>query len=377
MKTQALLILPILALLSCKQDSADGSNEKNTQVSTETLVTGYEIIWGMDFLPDSSLIFTEKKGEIYHKKGDNITRLTGFPDVFTRNQGGLLDVSVHPEYKNNGWIYASYSAEGDGGYARLVVVRFKIANGAVNDMETIFSTDASNSWYGHYGSRIVFDVGNFLFLSIGEGGSTSYAGPDKKNNNAQELDSPWGKIHRLRDDGSIPDDNPVFEGESGPTSIWSYGHRNPQGMAFHPETGELWISEHGPKGGDELNIVKKGANYGWPDYSLGVNYDGTTISQGHAAEGITEPVFSWDPSIGTCAITFVPGNDFDFPEGNLLVAGLVTKTLHRCIIEDGKVTETEPLLDNLDRIRDVAQAPDGSIYVSAENPGRIIRITPE
>jgi glucose/arabinose dehydrogenase len=369
----------ILLMFACNQEKVDNSSqyENSPEIRMETYVSGYEIIWGMDFLPDSTLIFTEKKGNIYRKDGDNITMLSGFPEVLAKSQGGLLDVKVHPNYADNGWIYASYSAEGTSGNGQLNLIRFRINEDQVTNVETIFSTDASNSWNGHYGSRIMFDKESHLFLSIGEGGNTTYAGPNKKNNNALELNSPWGKIHRLNDDGTIPGDNPVFESNNEPTSVWSYGHRNPQGMDFHPATGELWISEHGPKGGDELNIVRSKANYGWPDYSLGTNYDGTEISGDHTAQGITEPVFSWIPSIGTCGMTFISGSDFDFLEGNLLVSGLVTESLHRCVVSNGKVTEMEPLLKDVGRVRDVAQAPDGSIYVSVENPGRIIRITPE
>ncbi len=371
-----LLMFLFMFILSCKDDKDNSLQDKTLpEIRTEVLITGYEVIWGMDFLPDSSLIFTERKGNIYRKSGEKITRLTGFPDVMSRNQGGLMDVKVHPEYNDNGWIYATYSAEGVSGNGELRLVRFRINNDLVTNLEPVFTTDASNSWNGHYGSRIEFR-GNYLFLSIGEGGSTTYAGPEKKNNNAQVLNSPWGKIHRLMDDGKIPSDNPVYQGSGTPSSVWSYGHRNPQGMAFNPATGDLWASEHGPRGGDELNIISKNANYGWPDYSLGKNYDGTTISQDHAAEGITQPAFSWTPSIGTCGMTFISGSDFDFLEGNLLVSGLVSKSLHRCVISDGKVTEAAPVLDNVGRVRDVAQAPDGSIYVSVENPGRIIRLMP-
>lgn len=371
------IIFISVLIMSCNNQATGDQSEKNqesTGINTRTILSGYEIIWGMDFLPGGDLIFTEKQGSLYRKSGETVTKISGFPEVLDENQGGLLDVRVHPGYSENGWIYASFSAPTDGGKGQLRLVRFKIANDQVSTLENIFSTDASNTWHGHYGSRIEFDGKNHLYLSIGEGGNTSYAGPNKKNNNAQDLKSPWGKIHRLMDDGSIPADNPVFEGNTGPTSVYSYGHRNPQGLAINPRTNELWITEHGPKGGDEINVVAKGANYGWPDYSLGVNYDGTPISKGHKAEGITEPVFSWTPSNGTCGIAFVTGGKFGEMEGDLLVCGLVTEKLHRVEIRDGKITEKDPLLNREGRVRDVAIAPDGSIYVSVENPGRIIQI---
>ncbi len=380
-----LVKLFIFTAMGVFQACADNNTSEDTTLDmvdstgfrTETILTGYEIIWGMDFLPGGDLIFTEKKGNIYRKSGENVTQLKGFPKVLDKEQGGLLDVRVHPNYAENGWIYASFSEEAEGGNGQLRLIRFKITNDQISNIENIFVNDATNSWHGHYGSRIEFDSENHLYLSVGEGGNTTYAGPNAKNRNAQDLKSPWGKIHRLMDDGSIPADNPVFEGNTGPTSIYSYGHRNPQGMMMHPSGKELWINEHGPKGGDEINIVSKGANYGWPMYSIGVNYDGTTISQGHNAKGITEPVFTWTPSIGSCGMTFIKGSKFPSLLGNLLVSGLVTGKLHRCVINDGKVTEAEPLLSNQGRVRDVAEAPDGSIYVSVENPGRVIQIIPE
>lgn len=366
-----LFILNLGLLLSCNREPEAASG-----IKSETILTGYEIIWGMDFLPDSDLIFTEKRGKVYRKHGEIITEISGFPEVRDNNQGGLLDVRVHPDYSDNGWIYASYSATGTNGKGQLRLIRFKITGNRVTDIGNIFSTDESNEWNGHYGSRIEFDKENHLYLTIGEGGSGTRGGPNTTNNNAQELNSAWGKIHRLLDDGGIPPDNPVFPGNSEPTSVYSYGSRNAQGLAMHPETGELWQSEHGPKGGDEINLIIKGANYGWPEYSYGDNYDGSQIPSNHG-DGMTEPLFTWTPSIAACGIAFITSDSFGSMKGSLLVAGLVSKNLHRVVISGNKISEEEPLLSNAGRVRDVAQAPDGSIYVSVENPGRIIQITPE
>jgi aldose sugar dehydrogenase len=367
-----ILILIILILPTC--NTVKGP-ETAPGISTETIITGFEIIWGMDFLPGGELIFTERQGKVYRKDGETVTELNGFPEVRDKNQGGLLDIRIHPRYSENGWIYSSFSATGSNGKGELRLVRFRIDDNRIIDLENIFTTDASNEWNGHYGSRIEFDSENHLYLSIGEGGPGSRGGPNTNNNNAQDLKSAWGKIHRLMDDGSIPPDNPVLSGNE-PTSVWSYGHRNGQGLMIHPETGELWMTEHGPKGGDEINIVIKGSNYGWPMYSYGDNYNGSSIPSTHV-EGTTPPVYTWTPSIGVCGITFVTGDLFSSFNGNLLVTGLVSKNLHRCVITGNKVTEAEPLLSDVGRVRDVALAPDGSIYVSVEDPGRIIRITPE
>jgi len=374
-KMLILLTLSLLFVHSCTKEPA-GTQTEDPTVNIETILTGYEIIWGMDFLPDGDLIFTEKRGKVYRKSGETITEITGFPAVLSSGQGGLLDISVHPDYSNNGWIYASYAASNPGGGAQLKLIRFKITNNQVQNIENIFSTNGSNTWYGHYGSRIVFDNNKYLFLSVGEGGTNSYGGPNATNKNAQDPKSSWGKIHRLKDDGTIPAENPVLTGNTGPTSVYSYGHRNPQGLILHPETGEIWETEHGPKGGDEVNIIIKGANYGWPVYSIGVNYDGAPISSGHIAAGITPPLYTWTPSIGICGMTFITSDKFKSWKGNLLVTGLASHKLYRCVVNNNKITEEFVLLSE-GRVRNVVQAPDGSIYVSVENPGRIIQILPQ
>jgi aldose sugar dehydrogenase len=368
------LILNLIVLHSC--NNTKGEPEAASGIKTQTILTGYGIIWGMDFLPDGDLIFTEKRGKVYLKNGETVTEISGFPEVRDNGQGGLLDIRVHPQYSENGWIYASYAATGSNGKGQLRLIRFKIPGNRVTNIENIFSTDESNEWNGHYGSRIEFYKQNHLYLSVGEGGPGTRGGPGTVNNNAQNLKSAWGKIHRVMDDGRIPPDNPVFPGNNEPTSVFSYGHRNPQGLAMNPETNELWEAEHGPKGGDEINIINKGVNYGWPMYSYGDNYDGSPIPSAHG-EGTTEPLFTWNPSIATCGITFITSDRFGSFKGSLLVTGLVSRDLHRCVISGNKITEAEPLLSNVGRVRDVAQAPDGSIYVSVENPGRIIQILPE
>ncbi len=376
-KILPVLVFSIFSIISCNKETNEEILPEAPLVKTETIITGYEIIWGMDFLPNGDLIFGEKRGKLYKKSNESVTEITGFPQVLSSGQGGLLDIRAHPDYSTNRWIYASYAAQKPEGGGELRLVRFKITNNQVQNLETIFTTNGSNTWFGHYGSRIVFDEDNYLFLSVGEGGSSSYGGPNTGNNNALNPKSNWGKIHRLDDGGSIPADNPVIPGNDFLTSIYSCGHRNPQGLAIHPETGELWETEHGPRGGDEVNIIVKGANYGWPAYSEGVNYDGTSVSSSHNAEEIKAPVHFWTPSIGISGMVFITGEKFGNLEGNLLVGGLVSQKVHRCVIEENTVTEAEPLLSNQGRVRNIVQGPDGSIYVSVENPGRIIQIQPK
>jgi glucose/arabinose dehydrogenase len=210
-------------------------------------------------------------------------------------------------------------------------------------------------------------------LSIGEGPSTG-GGSANTNKNASDLNSPWGKIHRFNSDGSIPSNNPSFNGTI--NSIFTIGHRNPQGLTLNPKTGDVWESEHGPMGGDEINIISSKSNYGWPALSLGKNYDGSTISKNHDAEGIQKPVYAFIPSIGTCGITFINGTKFKSWSGDLIVSGLASQKLHRCIVKDNQIIKEEIILKDSGRIRNVIQGPDESLYVSVEGPGRIIKITP-
>ncbi len=369
--------LVVLVLTSCakKTTSTPVEDTNPPQLSISALVTGYEIIWGMDFLPNGDLVFTEKRGKMYRYSNGVVTELTGFPAVRSNGQGGLMDVRVHPDYSSNGWIYASYAATATNGSGELRVVRFKIAGTAIQNVETIFQTGGGNTWNGHYGSRLVFDNNRLLYISVGEGGTGSYAGPNASNRNSSNTASPWGKIHRVTATGAVPADNPVLPGQTSAGTIFAYGIRNPQGMILNPITGGIWESEHGPKGGDEINIIASGSNYGWPFYSLGMNYDNTTISQGHTAAGINAPIFSWTPSIGVAGIAFITSNSFKSWKGNLLAGGLASQRLYRCIINGNSITSAETVEGVNGRVRHVGQAPDGTIYVAVEGPGRILKIT--
>ncbi len=344
------------------------------QLTISTLLTGYEIIWGFDFLPNGDLLFTEKRGKIYRHSNGVTTELSGFPSVRNTGQGGLLDLRVHPDYASNGWVYASYAATTADGSSDLRLVRFKVSGSTIQNIETIFQAGGGNTWSGHYGSRIAFDASRMLYLSVGEGGSGSYGGPSASNRNASNTASNWGKIHRMTATGGIPSDNPVLPGQTTASTLFAYGIRNPQGLIIQPVTGAIWESEHGPKGGDEINLIARGANYGWPFYSLGVNYDNSVISQGHTAPGIVAPLFSWTPSIGVSGISFITHDSFRSWKGQLLVGALASQRLYRCVLNGTSISAAE-VVDGINgRVRHVAQAPDGSIYVSVEGPGRIVQI---
>jgi glucose/arabinose dehydrogenase len=365
-----------LLLVACNKKTTPPPIDTTTppQLSISTLLTGYEIIWGFDFLPSGDLLFTEKRGRIYRYSSGVITELTGFPAVRNSGQGGLLDIRVHPDYASNGWVYACYAANATDGSGELRLIRFKIVGASIQNVENIFSTGGGNTWSGHYGSRIAFDANRVLYLSVGEGGTGSYGGPAASNRNSSNTASAWGKIHRMTATGGIPSDNPVLPGQTSPSTIFAYGIRNPQGMIVHPTTGAIWESEHGPKGGDEINLITRGSNYGWPFYSLGTNYDNTTISQGHTAPGITAPIFSWTPSVGVSGMAFIAHNSFKGWKGNLLVGGLAAQKLYRCVVSGTSISEAA-IVDGISgRVRHVAQAPSGSVYVAIEGPGRIVEI---
>lgn len=370
-------------IFSCTSSKKEGTIEDTSQmtmeptVKTVPLISGYEVIWGMDFLPNGDLLFTEKKGKLHRKSGDKITEITGLPVINTSGQGGLLDVRVSPQYNSNGWIFISYAGNHPGGGGSFHLMRFKLVNDQITDSKILLSSNSANTMTGHYGSRIDFDEAGNLFVSVGEGGATSYGGANSPNKNAQDINSTWGKVHRITQDGGIPAGNPVLPGNTTPTTVYSYGHRNPQGLVYNPFTKDIWEAEHGPKGGDEVNIIKAGSNYGWPLVSYGVNYDDKPVSASPTMTGVTDPVHNWVPSIGACGMAFITDKKFKSWTGNLLVGGLALQYLARLEIKDNKVVKEHKLLDKVGRIRHVRQAPDGSIYVSIEGPGRIVRLVAE
>jgi glucose/arabinose dehydrogenase len=369
-------VLITTQLVSCKKNVPSPPIDNTTlpQLSISTVLTGYEIIWGFDFLPNGDLLFTEKRGKVYRHSNGVVTELTGFPAVRNSGQGGLLDIRVHPDYASNGWVYACYAANATDGSGELRLIRFKIAGTAIQSVENIFTTGGGNTWSGHYGSRIAFDANRMLYLSLGEGGTGSYGGPTASNRNSSNTSSAWGKIHRLTAEGGIPLDNPILPGQTSASTLFAYGVRNPQGMTIHPTTGAVWESEHGPKGGDEINIITRAANYGWPFYSLGTNYDNTVISQGHTATGIVAPIFSWTPSVGVSGMAFITHNSFKAWKGSLLVGALVAQKLYRCVVSGTSISEAAIVEGISGRVRHVAQALNGSVYVAIEGPGRIIEI---
>ncbi|TCK66690.1 glucose/arabinose dehydrogenase [Winogradskyella wandonensis] len=350
------------------ESSIEAQAATNVNYKAETVVPDLSIPWGFVFLPDGAILVTEKTGELIHFKEGKKTQIEGLPEVYVRGQGGLLDIELHPDYSSNGWIYithASTDGEGDGGNTALI--RAKLEGNKLTNVERLYKAGPNSKRGQHFGSRIEFDNDGYLYFSIGDRGN--------RDENPQDITRDCGKIYRLNDDGSIPKDNPFVDTENAKTAIFSYGHRNPQGMAKHPTTGKIWVNEHGPKGGDEINIVQKGKNFGWPVISYGVNYSGTRFTDITAKEGMEQPLFYWVPSIAPSGMAFVTSDKYPDWNGNVLVGSLKFEYLERLVLENNKVVKREKLLEGMGRVRDVHEGPDGFIYVAIENKG-IVKIVP-
>lgn len=338
----------------------------------EVVADGLEVPWGMAFLPEGGLLVTDRNGTMYHISEDGTsTEIKGVPEVLNDGQGGLLDVELHPGFSDNRLVYISYSIfkeEEDELLSTTAVARARLQGNSLEGLEVIFEALPYAHTRHHYGCRLEFDSQGYLFFSVGDRGN--------RDRNPQTLDNHCGKIHRLHDDGSIPDDNPFVDAEGALSSIYSYGHRNPQGVILHPESGEIWTHEHGPRGGDEINVIRPGLNYGWPVISYGINYDGTIFTSLTEKEGMEQPLHYWVPSIAACGMDFVTGEVFTPWKNSLLVGSLKYEYLHRCEVVNGKVVSEEMLLKNIGRVRNVKVGLDGRIYVAVEEPGIIYRMVP-
>jgi glucose/arabinose dehydrogenase len=345
-------------------------------IRVETVADGLEHPWGIEMLPDGRMLVTERPGRlrIVAPDGTLSEPLEGVPDVDARGQGGLLDVALDPDFPANRLVYMSYAEPGEGGNSTAVARAALSQDGAsLTDLQVIFSQKPKLPSDKHFGSRLVFDGKGHLFVTLGERSEAQF------REQAQDLGSHLGKIVRIRPDGSVPDDNP-FVGQAGALpEIWSYGHRNVQAAELHPETGQLWEIEHGPRGGDEVNIAEPGANYGWPVVTHGVNYDGTPVGTGRQRQGgMVDPLYTWTPVIAPSGMIFYTGAAFPEWRGDLFVGGLRATSLVRLELDGGRIAHEERLLEDLDkRIRDVTQGPDGTLYIlTDEDNGEVLRLSP-
>ncbi len=358
------LVIPALA--------KEGIQTERHRLQAEIVVDGLNHPWSLAFLPNGEMLVTERAGYLRHidEHGRlDPTPVAGLPRIQQHGQGGLLDVVLHPQFSENKWVYFSYAEPGQDGYG-TAVARGVLQENSLHNVEVIFRLEPKTGTRHHFGSRLVFDQQGELFITLGDRG-------DKAR--AQDLNDHAGSLIRLHADGAIPRDNP-FVGRAGvKPEIYSYGHRNIQGAALHPTTGRLWIHEHGPQGGDEINIPQAGINYGWPVITYGVNYViGTQIGEGTHKPGMAQPVYYWVPSIAPSGMAFYSAGRFSHWQGNLFVGSLKFQQLVRLELDGEKVTHEERLLTGLyGRIRDVRQGPDGLIYLltDADN-GKLIRLRP-
>ena len=368
----SLITVAFITFAACAQQTESevkAETPASLNYTTEIVVPDLNIPWGMTFLPDNSMLITEKSGELIHFKNGSKTLIEGVPEVYVRGQGGLLDIELHPNYKDNGWIYLSHSSkEGGGDGGNTAITRAKLDDNILVEKEVIYKAGSNTKKGQHWGSRIAFDDAGYLYFSIGDRGN--------RDVNPQDITRDCGKIYRLNDDGSIPNDNPFINETDTKTGIYSYGHRNPQGMTKNPFTGAIWVNEHGPQGGDEINIIEKGKNFGWPIISYGINYNGTSFTDITEKEGMEQPLFYWVPSIAPSGMAFVNSDIYPDWKGNVLVGSLKFKYLERLVLENNEVIKREKLFEDIGRVRNVLQGPDGYIYVAVEGKG-IVKIVPE
>jgi glucose/arabinose dehydrogenase len=370
-KTTIILVV-LLLLLSPIAPAASIATQEH-DIGYEIVVEGLSNPWSVAFLPNGGMLISERRGtlRLVNSQGKlEAAPIEGLPAIDEHGQGGLLDVVLHPEFNDNHWVYFSY-AEADGRTYGTTVARGKLKGRRLEQVQPIFRMGRKTASRRHFGSRLVFDHQGYLYITLGDRGDRP---------RAQDLNDHAGSVIRLNDDGSIPSDNPFFKESSALKEIYTYGHRNIQGVALHPESGKLWTHEHGPQGGDEINISDPGANYGWPVITYGVNYIiGTKIGEGTKKSGMAQPIHYWVPSIAPSGMAFYTGDKFNNWKGNLFVGSLKFQQLVRLELEGENVTHEERLLSRtFGRIRDVRQGPDGFIYLLTDAvDGKLIRLFPK
>ena len=369
----ATLLAGTLALVTGTRGQNSSFESSAGQLDVQTFASGLVHPWALAFLPDGRLLVTERPGRmrLVSTEGQLSPPLKNVPEAWASGQGGLLDVVTDRNFGQNRSIFFCY-AERTAGGGRTAVARARLddAAGQLDEVKVIFRQEGPLSSGNHYGCRIAQAAEGHLFITLGE----HYSYRDE----AQNLSNHLGKLIRIAPDGSAPSDNPFVGRDGARPEIWSYGHRNPQGLAVDPANGRLWEFEHGPRGGDEVNVIAKGANYGWPVIGFGIDYSGTPIHETTAKEGMEQPAKYWVPSVSPSGATFYDGRLFPKWRGSLFAGTLSGRMLLRLTVSDRAVTGEERLLQNLhERIRDVRQGPDGALWLLTDNPaGRILRVTP-
>lgn len=366
-------IAVVIFLFSCKNEVTNPKQGTDFSIDSigvqlDTLITGLNRPWGIEFIEADQILITERTGKLFVWNGSDLQIVSGLPtEIKATGQGGLLDVRKHPDYETNKLIYFCGSA-GTSSAISTTLYRGELNNGALTNVEKLFEATPKNKSGAHFGSRIVFDENGFLYLSLGERNNLTSA-QDKSNHN--------GSVIRINDDGTVPRSNPFFDEANSQKEIFTYGHRNVQGMTVHPLTGEIWTHEHGPQGGDEINILRAGNNYGWPIATFGIDYDGDTISKDTYVAGTVLPINYWVPSIAPCGMDFYNSDSIPQWKGDLFLGALAGKHLNHLTIENNTVVKEERLLFGMARFRSVRQGPDGYLYFTTEGPGMLMRFKPK
>ncbi len=372
MKYTIRIISYLLVFLAADVRAQTRYESEHYNLLVTTIASGLEYPWGMDFLPNGNILVTEREGRLRLISNNKLMKepITGLPDnIYIAGQGGVLDVAVHPKFEENKFIYLSYAGLGKGG-AGTEVLRGRLNENRLEGVKVIFRVFPKNSGTAHYGSRLLFAPDETLYITTGD----RYHGLKEAQNPENHL----GTLIRINDDGSIPEDNPFVQHDRYKPEIYSYGHRNIQGLALRSEDESIWLHEHGPKGGDEVNKVKAGANYGWPAITYGIDYSGAIISDKTETSGMEQPVIHWTPSIAPSGMTFYSAEKFLKWKGNLFVGALADRDLRRLVFEGNKIVKQEVLFDEIGRVRDVTSGPDGSLYMLLDShDGALLKIDPQ
>ncbi|WP_114326806.1 PQQ-dependent sugar dehydrogenase [Candidatus Colwellia aromaticivorans] len=349
------------------------TNGLDKNISISLVADGISIPWAMVQLPSDEILISERKGELRVIKNGRLLskRITGLPLIHSNGQGGLLDLKLHPDFLKNQWIYFTYASKdgkSSGSNTALMRATLNISNLSLTDQKLLYKAQPNSKKGQHYGGRIVFDDKGFIFFSIGDRG--------QRNVNPQDLSKDGGKIYRLHDDGKVPSDNPFSDQDGFKSAIFSYGHRNPQGISIDPRTKNIWSHEHGPRGGDEVNIIKKAINYGWPEISYGINYNGTKFTDKTEDSKMAQPVLYWTPSIAPSGMIYVSSDKYPLLQGKFLVGSMKFDHLVLLTIEGEQVLSQEKVFEDIGRTRSLLQGKDGYIYVGIDGVG-IKRLIPE
>ena len=362
-----IILLLLVINFSCAQEDSTINEPENNIYELELIHPTKNIPWSIEFIDEKTIIYTEKRGNIFIVNDDNIVEVKGIPSIYERGQGGLMDIELHPDFKENNLIFLSYASGDRESGGNTAIASANLIDGKLINLKVLYKGEENTTRGQHFGSRIQLDNDGFLYFTIGDRGN--------RDVNPQDLKKDGGKVYRINIDGSIPEDNPFFNELDTKKAIYSYGHRNPQGIFLHPETGKIWTNEHGPRGGDEINIISAGKNYGWPKITYGINYVGTTITKNKSLPGLEQPLYYWVPSIAPSSFEFVWSENYENWKGSLLAGSLKYMYLERLELKDGKVSYREKIAKNVGRVRDVKLSPKGLIYIAVENKG-IFRLNP-